>query len=77
MPANINISSIFNCKTDSAKELIKNCPKKVYAENISEKYNVEIAFLEGYPTQLISASSNSSSIKIAFIHTVFAFSTIH
>lgn len=73
LPANINISSIFNCKTDSAKELIKNCPKKVYAENISEKYDVEIAFLEGYPTQLISASSNSSSIKIAFIHTDFRF----
>lgn len=73
LPSSINISSIFNCKIDSAKELIKNCPEKVYAENISEKYDVEIAFLEGYPTQLISASSNNFSLKIAFIHTDFRF----
>ena len=73
LPPSIKISSIFPVKNDSAKWLIKNYPEKVYAHNISEKYDVEIAFLEGYPTQLIGASMNNSSNKIAFIHTDFRF----
>ena len=38
-----------------------------------EKYDVEIAFLEGYATQIIGASDNPDSLKIAFIHTDFRF----
>ena len=70
---NIKISSIFNIKSEESKTLIKFHPQKVYKEHIIEQYDVEIAFLEGYPTQIISASSNPNSIKIAFVHTDFRF----
>ncbi len=67
------ITSIFNEKNDTAKLLIRNYPEKIYTENITDVYDVEIAFLEGYPTQIIGASSNPNSIKIAFVHTDFRF----
>lgn len=70
---NIKISSIFSMKSEEAKALIRYHPQKVYKEHIMEQYDVEIAFLEGYPTQIISASSNPKSKKIAFIHTDFRF----
>ena len=70
---NIKVSSIFAVKNDETKKLIKLCPEKIYVDNVFEKYDIEIAFLEGYPTRIISASSNSSSIKVAFIHTDFRF----
>lgn len=70
---NLKVTSIFKEKNDAVKLLIKNHPDKIYAENITDVYDVEIAFLEGYPTQIIGASSNSSSLKIAFIHTDFRF----
>lgn len=68
---NLKVTSIFKQKTDVAKYLIKNHANKIYEENITDKYDVEIAFLEGYPTRIISASPNSNSLKIAFIHTDF------
>lgn len=37
-------------------------------KNIGDNYDVEIAFLEGPPTKLLSFSSNSHSKKIAWVH---------
>lgn len=71
--SNISISSIFNRKNDETKALIRFHPQKVYKEHIKEEYDVEVAFLEGYPTQIISASPNPKSKKIAFVHTDFRF----
>ena len=70
---NLKVTSIFNEKTDTAKLLIKNHPDKVYTENVTDIYDIEIAFLEGYPTRIIGASSNINSVKIAFVHTDFRF----
>ncbi len=70
---NLQITTIFDRKSDAAKQMIKNHPDNIYAENITDIYDVEIAFLEGYPTQIIGASSNPSSLKVAFIHTDFRF----
>lgn len=70
---NLKITSIFNEKNDAAKRFIRNYPEKIYTENITDVYDVEIAFLEGYPTRIIGASSNPDSLKIAFIHTDFRF----
>lgn len=70
---NLKVTAIFLEKNDMVKHLIKIHPDKIYAENVIEKYDVEIAFLEGYPTQIIGASSNPHSLKIAFIHTDFRF----
>lgn len=70
---NLKVTAIFHEKNDTVKQLIKNRPDKIYAENVIDKYDVEIAFLEGYPTQIIGASSNPHSLKVAFIHTDFRF----
>lgn len=70
---NLKLTAIFHEKNNTVKQLIKNHPDKIYTENIIDKYDVEIAFLEGYPTQIIGASSNPNSLKVAFIHTDFRF----
>ena len=40
----------------------------VYRYFIREKYDVEVAFVEGFATKIISASNNSESKKVAWIH---------
>ena len=35
---------------------------------IGNKYDIEIAFLEGVPTKIISASKNRNSKKLAWVH---------
>ena len=40
----------------------------LYKLGIREKYDVEIAFIEGRATKIIGASSNPNSRKIAWVH---------
>lgn len=50
-------------------KLIYKLPVKlVYKWFIRDKYDVEIAFVEGFATKLIAASSNPKSKKIAWVH---------
>lgn len=49
--------------------IIKYFRKWYYRLNIKEKYDVEVAFLEGMATNLIANSSNQASKKIAWVHT--------
>lgn len=42
--------------------------EKVYQKYISEKYDVEVAFVEGFATKLVAASSNGESSKICWLH---------
>ncbi|WP_217077941.1 glycosyltransferase [Clostridium baratii] len=49
--------------------LIKYIPAFYYKMKIKDQYDVEIAFLEGQVTKLISNSKNKKSKKIAWIHT--------
>lgn len=42
--------------------------KKIYKRYIKDEYDVEIAFLEGVATKIISASTNKNSKKIAWLH---------
>lgn len=42
--------------------------KWVYRYFVREKYDIEIAFIEGYATKFIASSKNSDSKKIAWIH---------
>ena len=44
-------------------------PKIIYNVFIKDDYDYEIAFLEGFPTKIISNSTNKKSKKIAWIHT--------
>lgn len=43
-------------------------PKVVYRHFFKEYYDVEIAFVEGFATKVIAASSNVNGKKIAWIH---------
>lgn len=43
--------------------------KWVYWLFFKEKYDVEVAFIEGFSTKLIASSSNKNSRKIAWVHT--------
>lgn len=42
--------------------------KLVYHQYIHEQYDVEIAFVEGFATKLIAASTNPTSKKICWLH---------
>lgn len=42
--------------------------KLLYKFGIREKYDIEIAFIEGRATKIIGASSNPNSRKIAWVH---------
>ena len=42
--------------------------RKMYKKHIEEKYDVEVAFLEGIPSKFVSHSWNKASRKIAWIH---------
>lgn len=70
--SNIHYKSIIKKTSQSAhsvfSRLVKRLPKKLmYRLCIKEKYDVEIAFLEGYPVHLLSGSKCKN--KIAWIHT--------
>ncbi|KGJ50178.1 hypothetical protein KD33_04405 [Clostridium sp. NCR] len=44
-------------------------PMKIfYRLNIKESYDIEIAYVEGIPHKIISASSNKKSKKLAWVH---------
>lgn len=70
LPDGICISYIFPQQTEEYKERIRCYPEDVYKSFIKTNYDIEIAFLEGYPTALI-ASGNNKSYKIAWIHSDF------
>lgn len=49
--------------------LMKRYPGLLYRLSVREKYDVEIAFLEGKVSKFVSSSKNKKSTKIAWIHT--------
>lgn len=51
-------------------KLIYSLPSSIiYRWFIKDKYDVEVAFIEGFATKIISNSSNFNSKKIAWVHT--------
>ena len=51
-------------------KLIYNFPTQwIYKYYIKDIYDVEVAFIEGFATKFIGASSNISSRKLAWVHT--------
>ena len=42
--------------------------KLIYKWLIKDKYDVEVAFLEGFSTKLVASSNNKNSKKIAWVH---------
>lgn len=43
-------------------------PEKVYKKYITDEYDVEVAFVEGFATKLLAASTNRRSRKICWLH---------
>ena len=43
--------------------------KMVYRRYIHQRYDVEVAFVEGFATKLMAASTNPDSKKLAWVHT--------
>ncbi|MFL0163635.1 glycosyltransferase [Candidatus Clostridium helianthi] len=67
----ITIKNIFSSNRilgAMSYRFLRYLPKIYYKLKIKEKYDVEVAFLEGLPTKLISASNNIHSKKIAWVH---------
>lgn len=64
------ISKIFiKIKNKIRLCLYEKCkPEFFYKRFIKEKYDVEVAFIEGYATKIISGSNNKNSKKVAWIH---------
>lgn len=74
LPSNIKFKYILNKESRFKRKLfnfmIYRYPNKFfYKMFIRGKYDVEIAFMENYPTKIISCSPNKHSKKIAWIHT--------
>lgn len=73
--SNIRYKSIIKTKNAFLKKVFmkmitKALPSKwVYNWFVKEKYDIEIAYLEGVPTKIISASTNKKSKKVAWLHT--------
>lgn len=42
--------------------------KVIYNHSFKERYDIEVAFIEGYATKIIAASPNGNSKKIAWVH---------
>lgn len=77
LPKHIKVKTLFNPRNNFFRRIIYKMFKyfpasKLYKTFIKDHYDVEIAFLEGSTTKLISGSPNSSSKKIAWVHTDFA-----
>lgn len=71
LPDNINISWIFPEMTEEAKLHVRNNPQTICNDFISHHYDAAIAFLEGYPTRILSCCNIPNLLKIAWVHTDF------
>lgn len=56
------------CRKILYLKLMNFSAKKLYRMLVKDKYNIEVAFLEGLPTKIISGSNNKNSKKIAWVH---------
>lgn len=67
IPSYVNIKYIFE-NNDNASNLIFNHSDMIYKEYLKNDYDIEIAFLEGNATKILSQSTNPKSKKIAWVH---------
>lgn len=74
IPENIKFKYILDTENKFKEKLfnfmIYRFPNKFfYKLFIKDKYDVEIAFMENYPTKIVACSPNKKSKKIAWVHT--------
>lgn len=61
-----NMSNIYSKYLQ--KRFIKYMPKIFYRLKIKDKFDIEVAFLEGMPTKVLAYSKNKNSKKISWVH---------
>lgn len=71
LPHEVKMSYIFQNRSPENLAQIQNNPREVYEKYIKDFYDIEIAYIEGYPTAIIGASNNLYSYKIAWVHIDF------
>lgn len=69
----INYQFVFNKTIRGYSHIAKVIPNNTLYKFVmkNEKYDIEVAFLEGVTTKIISGSTNLNSLKVAWIHTEF------
>lgn len=67
VPKNVQLKYIFTEETHENNEMIKYHSKEIYQNYIKDKYDIEIAFLEGVSTKILAESTQNSK-KIAWLH---------
>lgn len=75
LSSNVRYKTLFNSHRRLVKKVLRKLmfslckPRTIYSLLIKEKYDYEIAFLEGWPTRILSQSTNKKAKKIAWVHT--------
>lgn len=67
VPSHVKINYIFEENFD-ASEYILNDSGAIYENFLKNDCDIEIAFLEGNATKILSKSTNEKSLKIAWVH---------
>lgn len=71
---NVTVSSLVKAKNPFIRKALSWLvlfvlpPKWTYRIFFREKYDIEVAFLEGFPTKLLSGSTNKNAKKLAWVH---------
>ena len=68
LPDSLNVVALFEKRTAATSELIKKDNGELYHVLAKHKYDVEIAFLEGNAVKIMSKSTNTDAMKIAWVH---------
>ena len=77
VPKDVNIKRVWRGNENSLikmyirkikRTIIRFFPKTIYKLFIKEKYDVEIAFVEGLSTMVLANSTNNKSKKISWVH---------
>lgn len=73
LPDYVRLKCIFNCKPfrGITKLLCLLSPRLLHSFFIREEYDVEIAYIEGSPTRIVSGNNNKSTKCFAWVHTSF------
>ena len=78
LPGNIKHKYFFKKKASFFNRIMlfilcRLIPKRIlYKWVVKEKFDYEIAWLQGFPTELIRASTNRTAKKITFVHSDFS-----
>ncbi|WP_394862153.1 glycosyltransferase [Paraclostridium bifermentans] len=77
VPEAVNVKRVWK-RTDNGvikkyvrkvkRTIIRFCPKIIYKLFVKDKYDVEIAFVEGLSTIVLANSTNNKSKKISWVH---------